>query len=141
MRNLLTAVAVTAALFALWNVFCSYQTVTEVLDGDTFKVGSQSVRLIGVNAPELGQQCSYEAKEKLEEMLMGNQVRMESDFGDKDVYGRLLRYVYVDGTFVNAEMVRLGLAKAEDVAPNDRYSDEFFQEEAKARKAGRCMWE
>ncbi len=140
MRNLLTAVAVTAALFALWNVFCSYQTVTEVIDGDTFMVGSGSIRLIGVNAPELGQPCSYDAKEKLEELVLGKQVRMESDIGDKDVYGRLLRYVYVDGTFVNAEIVRLGLAKAEDVAPNDRYSDEFFEEEAKARKARRCMW-
>jgi micrococcal nuclease len=65
---------------------------------------------------------------------------MESDDGNKDVYGRLLRYVYVGNTFVNSEMVRLGLAGAEEVKPNVKYSDLFLDLENKARKAGRCMW-
>jgi endonuclease YncB( thermonuclease family) len=115
--------------------------VKDVVDGDTFNtIDGRSVRLIGVNAPELGQPCSFEAKAKLEEILSGGKVMMEADAGDKDVYGRLLRYVYVDDLFVNEEMVRLGLAVTEEIEPNNKYASLFQTAEDKARKAGRCIW-
>jgi micrococcal nuclease len=115
--------------------------VKDVVDGDTFNtIDGRSVRLIGVNSPELGQPCSFEAKAKLEEILSGGKVRMESDAGDKDVYGRLLRYVYVDDLFVNEEMVRLGLAVTEEIEPNNKHASLFQAAEDKARKAKRCIW-
>jgi micrococcal nuclease len=116
-------------------------TVSEIVDGDTFKTRDGStIRLIGVNSPEIGEPCSMEAKDELRNLIYGKDIRMESDDGNKDVYGRLLRYVYVGNTFVNSEMVRLGLAKSEEVKPNVKYSDLFLDLENKARKAGRCMW-
>jgi micrococcal nuclease len=64
-----------------------------------------------------------------------------SDADDKDMYGRLLRYVYVGDMFVNSEMVRLGLAKTEEIEPNVKYSQLFQELEEDSRKANRCMWE
>ena len=52
-----------------------------------------------------------------------------------------MRYVYVDDLFVNSEMIRLGLARFEEIRPNTKYSELFLDLENKARKARRCIWE
>jgi len=140
MKKFLIAVGITIILYLVWNYIESYKQVSEVIDGDTFRIGSQSIRLIGIDAPEIGEPCSLEAKEKLGEILLGNEVRLEKDIIEKDEYGRLLRYVYADNLFVNAEMIRLGLARVEEIKPNTKYSELFLDEENKARKAKRCVW-
>ena len=123
------------------NIYKNY-IVSEIVDGDTFKTkDGKTVRLIGINAPEIGEPCSQEAKNKLNEIIYRREIRLERDSGNKDAYGRLLRYVYVGDLFVNAEMVRLGLAKFEEIEPNKKYSKLFLGLENKARNAGRCMWE
>ncbi len=140
MKNFMIAIIITVSLYVIWNYFESYKSVTNVIDGDTIKMGGQSIRLIGINSPEIGEPCSLEAKEKLEELLYNRTIRLEGDVQEKDTYGRLLRYVYVGNLFVNAEMVRLGLARIEEIEPNVKFSSLFLEVENKARKAKRCVW-
>lgn len=90
--------------------------VIRVIDGDTFELYSKDkVRLICIDAPELGNSGSYKAKEFLESLVLDKEVRLEKDISESDKYGRLLRYVWVNNSFneeifVNKEMVGEGYA-------------------------------
>jgi len=118
--------------------------VIEVIDGDTIIIeGNYRVRYIGINTPETYPEmeafgmAAWEANRALVE---GKEVRLERDASETDRYGRLLRYVYVDDVFVNAELVRQGLAEAKAYPPDTKYQDHLEQIEAEAREAERGMW-
>ena len=77
--------------------------VTEVIDGDTFKVESGTVmRLEGVDAPEINSEGGQKAKRKLEELILNKIIGYEEQA--RDDYGRLIVQVWVDGINVNDEM-------------------------------------
>ena len=81
------------------------ETVTKVIDGDTFETASRpahSVRLANVDAPEKRQPGYQDAKAHLKELIEGKIVEVEPVA--KDVYGRTVAKVRVDGKSVNAEM-------------------------------------
>ena len=118
--------------------------VVRVIDGDTIEIeGGARVRYIGIDAPEVYPQTEYygtEAWAKNRELVEGKTVTLEKDVTEADVYGRLLRYVYVDGVFVNGELVRLGYARAISYPPDTKYQERLAQLEEEAREAGRGMW-
>lgn len=96
--------------------------VVAVIDGDTIKVKTgdhvQRVRVLGINAPELAHdgkpaQCGGEAaRTALDRMIYRKTVALQRDprSDDVDRYGRLLRYVSLDGTDVGLAMIRSGHA-------------------------------
>lgn len=115
--------------------------VSDIIDGDTIKLtNGERVRLIGINAPETGQPYYQEATVKLEELIGSNTVRLEKDEEDEDQYGRWLRYVYVNDTLVNLEMVGQGLAISYEFQPNVKYSEEFKEAEQEAREEKIGIW-
>ena len=57
-----------------------------------------------------------------------------------DVYGRLLAYVYLGRHFVNAMLVRRGLARSLTIPPNNRFAPLFRGLELRAARAGRGLW-
>jgi micrococcal nuclease len=116
--------------------------VVRVIDGDTIEIaGGAHVRYIGIDTPETYPEKELygpEAKAKNIELVEGKLVTLEQDVSDTDRYGRLLRYVYADGVFVNGELVRLGYARAAAYPPDTRYQWqlEHLEKEAKAAKLG-----
>ncbi len=88
-----------------------------VLDGDSIEVerydGSfAEVRLIGINAPE-GEECHGDAaRNTLGSLLGGSELTLVGDEEDTDQFGRLLRYVFVDGVNANLALVVAGDALA-----------------------------
>jgi endonuclease YncB( thermonuclease family) len=112
-----TAPATTAApttTGAPTTVAVSTVRVTRVIDGDTVDVSDGSrIRLIGIDTPERGE-CGYAQATKYLEGLVGVKavVLVAGARDDVDRYGRLLRYVEVDGVDANFEMIIAGLAIA-----------------------------
>jgi len=119
-------------------------TVTRVIDGDTITIDTgHRVRYIGIDTPEVypvQEAHGMEAWQANRNLVEGKEVRLERDATETDKYGRLLRYVYVDDTLVNAELVRLGMAEARAYPPDTKYQDMLEQMEREARQAGRGIW-
>lgn len=115
--------------------------VTGIIDGDTIEIESGTkVRYIGIDTPEFGEPYYLEATEANRELVEGKRVRLEKDIEDKDEYGRLLRYVWVDDTMINAKLVRLGYAYSYSYPPNLKHQSLFLQLEKEAREQKRGLW-
>ena len=112
MGRLITVICVGLVLIYL---FTNRDTkVTRVIDGDTFITNKgDRVRLIGVDAPELPSLRGIESKMYLNELIHNKVVILERDeiSDNKDKYGRLLRYVYLDKKDVNLHMIKSRYAK------------------------------
>lgn len=128
------------------------QTVTDIVDGDTLKINIngkiETVRLLSIDTPETKDprkpvECfGREAANKLKELTLGKTVLLETDSmqGDRDRYGRLLRYLYLlDGTFINAQMVKSGYAFAYTEIKSDHM--EYMQNlELEAQTNNSGLW-
>jgi micrococcal nuclease len=124
--------------------------VVRVVDGDTFEATidgtDEDIRLIGVDTPETVKpgtpvQCYVRrASDFTHHLLAGRTVRLVFGVERRDVYGRLLAYVHLGDRFVNAALVRRGLARTLTIPPNDRYAPFLHRLEAAAARAGRGLW-
>jgi len=89
-------------------------TVYRVIDGDTFVTNKgDKVRMIGIDAPELPSLQGIRSKMYLYDLIKGKTITLQKDnnLHNKDKYGRLLRYVYLNGRDVNLLMLKQGYAK------------------------------
>lgn len=87
-----------------------------VVDGDTFWVAGEKVRIENIDAPETDQaKCSAErelgerAKHRLVTLLNAGTPQIKRTGSDR--YGRTLARVMVDGRDVGGQLVREGLAR------------------------------
>jgi micrococcal nuclease len=125
--------------------------VERVVDGDTIVVSidgvSEKVRLIGVDTPEsvhpdksknvpYGKVATSFTKENLEEAM----VTLEFDVQERDTYGRLLAYVYLDDVMFNKLLLDEGHAMVSTYPPNVKYVDVFTKAQETARNAGKGLW-
>ncbi|MED4727042.1 thermonuclease family protein [Aneurinibacillus migulanus] len=126
--------------------------IISVTDGDTIKVElngkKETVRLLLVDTPEtkhpskpvqpFGPEASAFAKKMLKE---GKEVQIEIDVSERDKYGRLLAYLWVDGKMFNEMLLEKGLARVAYVyPPNVKYVDQFRAIQKKAQTAGVGIW-
>lgn len=147
MRQLLTflfLISITAVLVACGSDTEGQVRVVRVIDGDTIEIaGGARVRYIGIDTPEVYPLEEYygpEAWAKNRDLVERKVVTLEKDVTNRDRYGRLLRYVYVDGVFVNAELVRLGYAQAVSYPPDTKHQERLAQLEEEAKEARRGLW-
>ncbi len=119
-----------------------YYGVRRVIDGRTFELtDGKSVRLIGIDTPEAGGACSVESTQQLSSLIEGETVYLERDVSETDVYGRLLRYVYVNSIFVNYQLVYSGCAYAIEYPPDTKYTSQLSDAEDNAQSYERgCLW-
>lgn len=124
-------------------------SVVSVTDGDTLTVeingANERVRLIGINAPEAGECFAAEATAQLRNLTVGTTVRLVIDQTNRDDFGRLLRYVFVEdadrGTvFVNEVLVSGGFAIANRYAPDTARADDLDAAQTTAQEAERGLW-
>lgn len=126
--------------------------VTEVIDGDTFRIESgQTVRMIGIDTPETKDPrrpvgCfGKEASEETKKLINSKEVILQKDVSETDKYGRFLRYVYLpleneQLLFVNDYLVRKGFAKVLTYPPDVKYNERFRQAEIEARETEKGLW-
>ncbi|OYX33545.1 MAG: hypothetical protein B7Y99_07225 [Caulobacterales bacterium 32-69-10] len=115
-----------------------------VVDGDTFSVGAERLRLWGVDAPEgrqacqdakgQGYACGDVARDQLIRLIGGRIVRCE--IRDRDPYGRAVSRCMAASTDLGGAMVRAGWAV--DYAQFSRGA--YASAEAEARRARRGLW-
>lgn len=125
--------------------------IISVTDGDTMKVKvngkEETIRLLLVDTPEtkhpnkpvqpFGPEASAFAKKTLE----GKDVQIEIDVLERDKYGRLLAYLWIDGKMFNEMLLEKGLARVAYVyPPNVKYVDQFREVQKKAQKAVVGIW-
>lgn len=110
-----------------------------VADGDSFELGATRIRLDGIDAPELAQQCGMpdtlwpcgrRAKAALEQLASAGEVSCRAI--DTDRYGRSVAICHAAGRDIGRRMVEQGLAVATDLA--------YATAEADARRAGKGIW-
>jgi micrococcal nuclease len=124
--------------------------VTRVVDGDTIEARVEGeiedIRYIGVDTPETVKpgapvECFGERASRFNHRLVeGRRVRLVFGVERRDVYGRLLAYVHLQRRFVNAILLRRGLARPLTIPPNDRFAPRFQRLSLNAARAGRGLW-
>lgn len=124
--------------------------VQRVVDGDTLRLADgRSVRLIGINAPELSrpgvgtEPYAKAAQRRLQELVAASDGKVFLRLGEqaRDHYGRLLAYAYdARGRNLEAELLAAGLGYQVAVLPNVALVDCQRAAEREARQAGRGLW-
>ena len=117
-------------------------TVT-VTDGDSLSVSGIRVRLFGIDAPELNQDC-YDngsavacgemSKRRLESLIGDSEVSCHQR--DTDPYGRIVAVCQISGVDLGRAMVEDGWATA-----FRRYSEDYVPAELRARAARSGLWQ
>ena len=135
--------------------------VLKAIDGDTVNVyfpgekplsckRQERVRLIGVDTPEMhfsdGLEPDYYAQEATDytsSCLEGKEVEISLDdvSSERDVYGRILAYIYIDGECFNRRLIQEGFGYYYGNFEFNRSLMDSFrkaQDEARERRAG--LW-
>lgn len=121
--------------------------VVNVVDGDTIKIETgETVRYIGIDTPETVHpdkpvQCyGKEASDKNTALVERKVVELEKDISEKDKYGRLLRYIWLNDVLINEVLVREGYAQSSTYPPDVKYQNRFVEAQRFAREEQKGLW-
>jgi micrococcal nuclease len=118
----------------------SGQTIEVISTADNIALREQ-VRLVGIEAPDIKQDpWGKQAQQKLEQLIKGKQVLLESDVEEKDRFDRRLAYLWQDKVLVNELLVKEGYVLAAARSPNTKYQQRLADAQEWARLMGRGLW-
>ena len=121
-----------------------------MVDGDTIIVSQGTekltIRLVGIDAPEVShkkhepsQPFGQAATKHLAGLVLNKTVTIQSYGHDR--FGRTLAVVLFNGTNINLEMVKAGLAEVYRGTPASKFDNgPYWKAEREAQAAGRGMW-
>lgn len=116
-------------------------TVEKVIDGDTVHTTEgEKIRLIGINTPEKGQPVCAAATAFLATLVKGKKVGLQLEVEKIDQFKRRLANLFVDGRFVNGEMVRRGYAHHYRWEPNVKHAKALLALQKSAREEKLGIW-
>jgi micrococcal nuclease len=137
--------------------------ITKVVDGDTAYAlmpdgSEEKLRFIGVNSPEINhptkglEPYGPEAEVFTRSQLEGKNIWLEFDAGERDQYGRMLAYLWLEipekfsdqeirAKMFNARLLLEGYAVQVIFEPNVKYVQLFTVYEAEAKEAGKGLWD
>ena len=121
--------------------------VIRVIDGDTVELkNGERLRYNDIDTPETVHpskpvECyGPQASAKNKELVEGEIILVELGNPEKDRYGRLLGYVYIDDLFVNAELVRGGYAEVNSYGNLGSKLSNLLDIEKNAKKSMNGLW-
>ena len=126
-------------------------SVVRVVDGDTIIVDmdgtEERIRMIVIDTsesvhPDKSKNVEYGeiASEFTKSLLEDQAVTLEYDVQERDKYGRILAYVYLDGEMINKTLLEEGHAKVATYPPNVKYTKDFTAIQEKAREEKKGVW-
>lgn len=143
------------SVFMIFLVSCQAHSdeisVLRVIDGDTILVAisnrEERVRFIGIDTPESvhpdalrNSEAGKLASEYLKSRVGNRKVKLEFDVQERDHYGRLLAYVYLDDKMLNEELLEKGYAVTNTVPPNVKYQKHFSTLQKNAQQNNVGFW-
>jgi len=129
--------------------------VTDVIDGDTIVAmtsqgKSETIRYLLIDTPELHhpsrgeEELGREAQTFNASLVANRKVRLELDAQERDKYGRLLAYVWIEEKgkekMINEMLVEEGLALPYFIPPNGKYLDKISEAAKRARDRNVGLW-
>ena len=115
--------------------------VKEVLDGKTVLLeNGEIVKYIGIEISQNGSKLFDEAMDFNKLLIDKKSIRLRFDIQGRDTDGNLLAYVYVEGIFVNAELIKHGFARFDPHPINNRYQELFTVFETEAIRHKKGVW-
>ena len=115
---------------------------TKIIDGDTLHIGKYKIRLHGIDAPELNQNCNFENKDwncgqQSRNFLLNtiNSNSVNCKVTDIDQYKRYVAICFLNNLNINKTMVRSGWSIAYRY-----YSTQYIKDEEIAKKNKLGIW-
>lgn len=121
--------------------------VVGITDGDTIRVRvdgvTERIRIIGIDAPEIGECFAQQASSKMQSLVQSKDVRLTADStqDDRDNFGRLLRHVWLsDGSSVAEILIAGGYGREYTYDRPYRGQAAYLVAQSVAREEGLGIW-
>ena len=123
--------------------------VERVVSGQTIEIKGfanqtpilEQVQLLGIEAPDLKQEpWGQAAQQKLEELIGGKEVLLETDTQDQDKFNRKLAYLWQEEILLNEQLVKEGYALVVVRSSNTKYQQRLLKAQEWARIMGLGIW-